>query len=64
MDENVPAVCFKGAAHGIVDAVGEAHEKSGCNDSGDDGNKDITQSLNGTLERICLCHGRFFCSVF
>ena len=64
MDENVPAVCFKGAAHGIVDAFGEAHEKSGCNDSRDDRNKDITQGLNGALERICLCHGRFFGGVF
>ena len=64
MDKNVPAVCFKGATHGIVDAFGETHEKSGCNDSGDDGNKDVTQGLNGTLEWICLCHGRFFGGVF
>ena len=54
MDQDVPGVGVKRTAHGVVDALGEAHEQAGGDDGRDDGDEDVAERLDAALERVGL----------
>lgn len=58
VDEDPPALQGEGTAHGVVDALGEAHEQAGSDDGRDDGHEDVAECLDGALERVLLLGGR------
>ena len=54
VDKNPPGIGGEGAAHGVVETLGEAHEQAGGHDGRDDGDEDVAQQLGGLLDGVAL----------